>query len=276
MKFLLDNSLVMWLANWFWGENEVTSPEECITALPFMTRDCWTTLIAKGAGIAIILGAFLNKAPVIANLRNSQSTEGLSRGAVYGDFLVYANAFSYGYLEGHPMTSYGESGALLVQTLVIIALIWQYSKPSISFTEPILTGVVVLIYLYVTQNMLPPEYHYLLMTINYPASAYARGSQIFATYQVKHTGANSIITTTLNVVGSLIRILTTIQEVGFDIPVLASYALGVVLNGICFIQHFVYWENTKEFVSKLEKSSNKGAGETTKGSTKRAAKKKEE
>jgi hypothetical protein len=44
--------------------------------------------------------------------------------------VVYNNATVYGFLEGHPFTANGESGALLLQTVVIILMAWQFSTTS--------------------------------------------------------------------------------------------------------------------------------------------------
>jgi len=250
MSFLADNSLVLSLAEWIWGHTEASI---CLDGIPFMPGTCWSALISKALGIAIILGAFLNKAPIIVNLIESESTEGLSKLSILGDILVYMSAFCYGYLEQMPVTAYGENAALLMQSIVILFLVWKFSS-SVALTEQLAVFAAFFCYAYGVNNFLQPEHHYLLMAVTYPAGIFARGSQIYATHQVKHTGANSIITTTLNLVGSLIRILTTLQEVGVDIPVLTGFGLSVVLNGTCFVQHYIYWDNTEAYLVKLEES----------------------
>ena len=75
-------------------------------------------LVVKALGWAMIVGAIVNKWPVLWNVVQSQSTAGLSRGAIYGETLVYANSSAYGLLAGHAMTAYGESCALLVQSIL--------------------------------------------------------------------------------------------------------------------------------------------------------------
>ena len=85
MQFLLDIPLVMAFADWVWSEDESpdVSPEFCVTSLPLMNGGCWSRLLVKGLGVGIILGACLNKAPVIYNIWTSKSTHGLSGGALY-------------------------------------------------------------------------------------------------------------------------------------------------------------------------------------------------
>lgn len=251
MKFLLDIPIVMSAAYMIWGEAEEVSPESCVASFPFMALPCWSLAVAKALGVAMILGAFLNKAPVVVNLIDTETTEGLARGSIYGDILMYANGFCYGFLEGLPVTAYGENGALLLQSFVIMMLYWKFNK-TVTVTERLVALLALLLYSYGVNNWLRPSQHYLLMATIWPANMASRGSQIYAVYQAKHTGANSIITTFMNLLGNVVRVFTTLQEVGFDLPMLTGFLVGVVLNGTCFAQHFIYWENTERFMQKLE------------------------
>ena len=253
MKFLLDIPLIMYAATFIWGEDENVTEEICVEDFPFMTSACWSTLVAKLLGVAIIAGAFLNKAPVIVNLMDTESTVGLSRGSAYADVLVYANGFAYGFLEGHPVTAYGENAALVLQSFIILLLVWKFT-PVISLSEKFLVVVAAMAYVAGVSWFLPAHQHYLLIASQWPIMMYARGSQLYATYQVKHTGAQSIITTLMNLAGSLIRILTTLKEVGWDLAVLTGFGIGIVLNGLTLLQFMVYWENTRQFVKQLDRS----------------------
>jgi mannose-P-dolichol utilization defect protein 1 len=110
-----------------------------------------------------------------------------------------------------------------------------------------------IVYLSVVTNFLPKHWHYLLMASVWPILLYARGSQIVETYQLKHTGAQSIVSTSMNLLGSSIRILTTLQEVGMDVAVLSGYVLGIVTSGIMVIQYFLYRSNTEKVLSDMKK-----------------------
>jgi hypothetical protein len=80
-----------------------------------------------------------------------------------------------------------------------------------------------------------------------------RGAQIRENYVNKQTGAQSIATTSMNLAGSLVRIATTIKEIGFDFHILRSYGASVTLNTILFAQILMYKENTKQFLENLKK-----------------------
>ena len=105
MKLILENPLVIGFAEWVWHDSpssdtadHAISPELCLATMPVMNGACWSALLAKGLGVAIILGACLNKAPLIYNIWTSQSTQGLSAGALYGELLVVAHSSLYGIL----------------------------------------------------------------------------------------------------------------------------------------------------------------------------------
>jgi hypothetical protein len=78
-----------------------------------------------------------------------------------------------------------------------------------------------------------------------------RGAQIVENRARKRTGAQSTTTIGMNLVGSLVRIGTTIREIGFDFHILRSYGTSVLLNAILFVQILMYRENTEIFLVKL-------------------------
>jgi hypothetical protein len=98
-------------------------------------------------------------------------------------------------------------------------------------------------------NFLPNEYRHLLMSTTWPVMLFSRGSQIYETYTVKHTGNLSIVTTSMSLVGAAIRILTTLKETG-DMVVLSGYILSGSLSLIMFIQYWMYLVRTNELANK--------------------------
>ena len=129
MIALEDIPLVLPLAEWVWGEDtsEDVSPEICLLQVPFISSGCFSTLFAKALGVAIISASCFNKAPIMVNMLKSQSAAGISRNSLFGEALVYANAVLYGFLAGHPFTSYGENASLLIQNLVLILSFSSYN-----------------------------------------------------------------------------------------------------------------------------------------------------
>jgi mannose-P-dolichol utilization defect protein 1 len=127
---------------------------------------CFSQLFTKALGIAIILGSWLNKIPIMLHIMNSQSAAGISRGSLYGEVVVYANATVYGFLEGNPFTTYGENGALLLQNGVLILMAWwQFSTTKVIFQDHqilVLLAVASVLYFILTLVILPDNSRYLL------------------------------------------------------------------------------------------------------------------
>jgi len=144
--------------------------------------------------------------------------------------------------------------ALNGQTLVLVLTIWQLQdNPPVSMQHIIAAFVVYASYCFAGLYLLPEDMQYLLLASNWPLLLYSRGSQILTTQKLKHTGPQSIITITLNLVGVLIRILTTISEVGWDMTLLSGFALSAAMSFILFVQYFIYRSNTAKFLAELEK-----------------------
>ena len=251
MKFLLELPIVLAVAEWIWADaGDNATPEHCLDTLPLMPAACWNRLLAKAVGVAIIAGACLNKAPVIYNIWTSQSTAGLSAGALYGELAVVANNSFYCVLQKYPFTAYGESVALLFQGVVLILLQWRFA--AVSVTEMYVAIAVAILYIVAILYLLPIDWYSLLMASMWPLQVYAKGAQIYESWRVQHTGAQAIITILMNVVGSGLRIGTTLAEVGWDFAYLTGAFLSVALNGILMMQYFVYRENTQRFLQSLE------------------------
>jgi len=139
----------------------------------------------------------------------------------------------------------------------VCMLMWKYRNPAPSKTEMLLAFATFASYCFMVLQLLPQEYYYMLQTINWPILVYSRGSQVLFNLKNKHTGAQSIITHTMNLGGSAIRILTTLKEIGFDYVLLSGYGLSIVLNCLLVLECLVYWNNTQLFMKKLKEQSDK-------------------
>lgn len=126
---------------------------------------------------------------------------------------------------------------------------WNLSAAPVSMQEKAISSGGMVAFSISVIYFLPEDLRYLLMSGTWPVMIYARGSQILETFQVKHTGNLSIVTTSMNLVGSLIRVGTTVQETG-DVVILAGYILSFLLSFAMFVQYFLYLKNTEEFAAK--------------------------
>lgn len=108
MVNLTSIPLVLPLAKWVWEATdnpEAVSPDICLSEVPFLSSGCFSALLAKALGVAIILGSCVNKVPLILNMQKSKSADGISRNSLYGEALVYAACVFYGLLHEYPFSS---------------------------------------------------------------------------------------------------------------------------------------------------------------------------
>jgi hypothetical protein len=254
------------IGNYIWGIStddmitaETTSGAICLADFPshlvsLPLSPCLTTLLAKLLGFVIIVGACLNKAPIIRNVLHSKSVAGLSLRAMYGEVLMYGNSALYGYLQQAPFTAYGENLMVTLQCVVLVWLVWGYmdqdgTKPAVSLVHKgMVVGVGTAYVTLIVQHLSPEYYSYVIMS-NWPALLFSRGSQILQSYQQKHTGAQSVVTHGMNLTGSLIRIGTTIGEVGYDFALLSGYAISIALNLVLVAQVWLYQEHTAQVLA---------------------------
>ncbi|KAG5181830.1 hypothetical protein JKP88DRAFT_270011 [Tribonema minus] len=233
------------------------------------TKDCYMTMVeqgdvgnveclkavgAKALGYAMIAASFAIKAPQIAKIVGSKSVVGLSPSAFYSETVAYIINAMYHIARGSPLSAYGEVLTILVQNLVLVVLLWAYMTPQ---ERPALAGRAFVIMGFATIAVgcaaLPPEYLHLLPLTNLPLILVARIPQILTIYQNGHTGQLAFITMAMNVAGTALRMLTTIQEVGWDKGLLIQYGTSLVFNGILFVQILYYWGATNKFVDSEDK-----------------------
>ena len=189
---------------------------------------------------------------------NAQSAAGMAKASVYGEVIMYSNAALYGLLEGYPITAYGENLALTIQSLLIVVLLWKFSSANASvWLEATIVSACILSYWLVCMYVLPAEYYSWLMGINTPILIYARGSQVLQNFRDRHTGTQALVTLMMNLAGGLIRIGTTIAEVGWDIPTLSGFGTGVVLGIILLVQYFAYQANTQKVLAEAQEMKKK-------------------
>ena len=256
VSFDVFTSVSSAMADWIWSgdPNKQVSPKICRMAFPLTNGSCLSKLTVKGLGIAIIAGACFNKMPIMLNILNSKSAAGLSRTAVYGETICYANSFFYNGLAGHPLTAYGENGALAFQSIAIILLMWHFSESAskVSMPEQVAATVFPAVYIVGVAIMLPADWQYLLLLFGLASSNVLEG--------LTNNGNSADPTHRCPIDfhhffksrGGSIRILTTIKEVGWDMAVLSGFLLCTALNAIMFFQHFLYRATTETFMRELK------------------------
>jgi mannose-P-dolichol utilization defect protein 1 len=89
--------------------------------------DCLKLAISKGLGIGIIAASSVVKIPQLLKLVNSKSADGISFLSYLLETSAYLISLAYNVRQGFPFSTYGETGLILVQNVVIAVLVLHYS-----------------------------------------------------------------------------------------------------------------------------------------------------
>jgi mannose-P-dolichol utilization defect protein 1 len=246
-------------------------------------RDCVEKLVAKLLGVAITAGAFMVKVPQLLSNVQAGATEGLVPSAVLLEALSNAWTVSYNALRAMPLTSYGESIAILVQNTILLTLFVllparKGAAPAVSPVSALiwgtafvlLAGLPLALPLYVVPTLGPAD---LLRLVTRPAGsswglpaadndallgmlralfltssgffAISRLQQIIGLASADGPGGLSGVTAFMQFAGASARVFTSLKEAGGDTILTASFASAAILNGIIFGQ-FLYLTYTKK------------------------------
>ena len=88
----------------------------------FFHAECLKKLVSKGLGIAIIAGSFGLKIPQILTILKDRSVSGLEPAAFYLDVISFLATCCYNFLNGYPLTGWGESLVILVQNIFLVCI----------------------------------------------------------------------------------------------------------------------------------------------------------
>mmetsp|Transcript_8622 Transcript_8622/g.11378 ORF Transcript_8622/g.11378 Transcript_8622/m.11378 type:complete len:249 (-) Transcript_8622:320-1066(-) len=213
-------------------------------------QECGIQVLSKVLGYLILLGSLMVKVPQILKIVQSKSADGLSAASFYTEVVLFIFSVVYNVQMKFPISSYGEAISILVQNIILVFAIWAYIDPPVSLGHKLSVGTGILLITAIAL-VLPPHLRHLLILSNLPMMVIARVPQIVMNYKNGHTGQLAFVTCMLNAAGSLVRIMTTMVESGGDIPLLVSFLISALLNGITFIQVLWYWKATAEQAEKI-------------------------
>lgn len=180
------------------------------------------------------------QAPQIARVWKAKSLVGLSPASIYADVFLFATSVIYHVLKHNPFRAYGESVVVLVQTLVMVGLLWTYGTAEdgeenvppgggVPGRLAIIGGSIAATA--ATMKYLPEHLWGLLVVVSTPAILAVQVPQIVKNWRQHHTGELATLTILLSFGGSMIRVGTTIAVSRFC---MLSILAGEVFYGILF------------------------------------------
>lgn len=159
---------------------------------------------------------------------------------------VAASSFSYyNLLKGYPIAGWGEQGIVAVQATVVLILVWIYRGNNLKVRFAFFG-----LWMCISAAILfeGHECHLLLTSLGASPTAMtaiSRIPQIFLNWQSGQTGQLSLITFFLQFLGSVARLLTTLQLIGNDALTLISHSVGAILNLVVVLQILAHHNQLK-------------------------------
>ncbi|XP_014505431.1 LOW QUALITY PROTEIN: mannose-P-dolichol utilization defect 1 protein homolog 2-like [Vigna radiata var. radiata] len=177
----------------------------------FPEKDCLLPLISKLLGYAIVAASTTVKLPQIMKILKHKSVRGLSMISFELEVIGYTIALAYCLHKGLSFSAYGELLFLLIQAIILVAVIYYYSRPLST-----ITCIRALLYSAIAPTIFAGQIDPLLFEALYASQhaifLFARIPQIWQNFSNKSTGELSFLTSFMNFAGSMVRVFTTIQE----------------------------------------------------------------
>ncbi|KAL9268327.1 Mannose-P-dolichol utilization defect 1 protein homolog 2-like protein [Drosera capensis] len=211
---------------------------EPLSNAQFPEKDCLLSLISKILGYSIVAASTIVKVPQISKILRHKSVRGLSVLAFELEVIGYTIALAYCLHKGLPFSAFGEYAFLLIQAIILVAIIYYYSRP-----VGTITWIKALLYCAVAPTVLAGQVNPVLFEALYASQhaifLCARIPQIWANFSNKSTGQLSAVTFFMNFAGSIVRVFTSIQEKA-PVTVLLGSLIGMMTNGTIMTQIALY------------------------------------
>lgn len=256
---------------------------ELFTQRHIFHATCLKGLISKCLGVVMTTASAIVKMPQIRNMLKAGSASGLAPASVYSETFMYL--CSVVYFVGKDLrddgklndfADYGENVNLAAQNAIIMALMWWYNGSSPlhiamvcasfaafmawGFTLPMECGPIGACADAITQSLaaeatpgvcwqaLSQPCQALLMALPMPLMLFARVPQILANFRNGHTGILSVVTLSMNTLGSCARMFTCMNDksgLEVDMSAFFVYALSFACNATMALQCVAFKEKTK-------------------------------
>ncbi|CAF1617983.1 unnamed protein product, partial [Didymodactylos carnosus] len=207
--------------------------DEMFVRMNFFDVDCMKIIISKCLGYSILLGSLLVKVPQIVKIRWNKSGHGVS---VIAETIMLAAIFgsmAYGFTSEYPLSSYGDTYFLFIQTIIVILMVLYYEKKYVLAALYIV--LCSLLTVLMVKKLIPELIIWNLAAASMILSVTSRLYQAYCNYRIKSTGNLSAITMLMLFIGSLARIFTSYQETG-DQTLIWTYILNSMANSILILQ----------------------------------------
>lgn len=214
-------------------------------------EQCVKLFIVKLLGYAIIVMGSIVKLPQVFKIFRAKSGTGITVFGVLLELLAITFNSCYSYRNNFPLSAWGESISLAIETALIAFLVLWYN----GLTGKALSFLIIypgIVYALIHPSFVSKDIMWWLQSSVLYLAVSGKLLQAFKNYQSQHTGQLSALTAWAIFSGSFIRIITTIQETGDKLTTI-TFICSSLANAVIAIQVLWYWKSTQDFLEKAKK-----------------------
>ncbi|KAJ7549960.1 hypothetical protein O6H91_07G076200 [Diphasiastrum complanatum] len=181
-------------------------------------KDCLLPLLSKVLGYCIVAASTIVKLPQIIVILKNKSIKGLSIPSFELEVVGFTIALAYCLFKRLPFSAYGELVFLLLQSIILVVLLYQLSP-----TLTLKTWLKAILYCAIAPILLAGHIT----------------PSLFEALFNHSTGQLSFLTNFMSFGGGVVRLFTSIQEQA-PVSMVVGSVLGVITNGIVVYQILAY------------------------------------
>ncbi|CAD8099502.1 unnamed protein product [Paramecium sonneborni] len=222
--------------------------EECFDKLviqkDFLHISCIKKTLSEIISYTIIVLSVILKAPQIYKIIQKSKVTGLSFDSIFFELFVYSFSIAYNVHKQNPWKLYAENIAILIQTIIIVALFKIYEKSFTLRQFYVRTAIFIGVNFPFFTGMIPNSIFNLAIIINICLIMFARLPQIWSNFRNKDTGQLAFITIFLQFAGAAARCFTILVSSTDGMLILLN-VISVALNFTLVFQMLTYWNSKK-------------------------------
>ena len=206
----------------------------------FSDLTCLQYSFLQLTGMSILVAAVFLKMPQMTRILRTQSVEGISVFGAYSEVISYVNTCSYARHIQVPLRVYRETIFISIQNVLMVSLIWTFSRTTSRLEKAIFTTVAGVYIVTVFRDQgISDEVWTAISSSTICFSIFARAPQIYLNYVTSSTGQLAFGTVFLQWFISTARTLIVFMETG-DFMYRLQYSVGTCFVTVILAQVIFY------------------------------------
>ena len=216
-------------------------PERCFKdLLSFkITLNCIIRIASNGLSLGLVVFSLYYKVPQIVKMLGEKSAKSISPMSVLMEIMAGLCGIAYYFYLDYNFMAYGEMISGMVQSMIILFLCYAYKELDLN-TGMIYFGLIMSSFFGIYFKLLPIQIVNSLLMLSSVIYVVSRIMLIISIIRTKSSGSLSFITLFLSMAGILVRVLTTLINIGDYKFLLLVVCINCFFSSVLFFIALVY------------------------------------